>query len=96
MADQQRTPRNPMKTIELTQLSPELSGTIQNVQQEDFVVIINGKPGGHLLWFADEEDAFDHQFTASPQFRHRMNDARERFAQGKGISLEDVRAQLGA
>lgn len=85
-----------MKTIELTQLAPELSGPIQKVQQEDFVVIINGKPGGHLLWFPDEDDAFDHQFTATPEFRKRVKDARQRFAQGKGISLEDVRAQLGA
>jgi hypothetical protein len=57
-----------MKTIELTQLAPELSGPIQAAVQEDFVVIINGKPGGHLLWFADEDDAFDHQITATPQF----------------------------
>jgi hypothetical protein len=42
-----------MKTLELTQLAPELSGPMQAAAQEDFVILINGKPGGHLLWFAD-------------------------------------------
>ena len=85
-----------MKTIELTQLAPELSGPIQAAVQEDFVVIINGKPGGHLLWFADEDDAFDHQITATPQFRQRVSKARQRFSEGRGFSLEEVRSRLGA
>jgi hypothetical protein len=85
-----------MKTLELTQLAPELSGPMQAAAQEDFVILINGKPGGHLLWFADEDDAFDHQLTATPQFKKRVTDARQRFAEGKGTSLEEVRRRLGA
>lgn len=85
-----------MKTIELTQLAPVLSGAIQAASQEDVVVMINGKPGGHLLWFADEDDAFDHQITATPQLRQRVIHARRRFSEGQGISLEEVRSRLGA
>ena len=84
-----------MKTIELSSLTPELAGTMQNSQQEDFVVIINGKPGGHLLWFADEDDAFDHQLTTDPRFKKRVAEARERFADGKGVSAAEAKERLG-
>lgn len=84
-----------MKTIELAQLAPELASSVQSSAEEDLVVIINGKPGGHLLWFADEDDALDHQFTADPRFKQRVADARERFAAGKGVSMNEVQRRLG-
>lgn len=36
---------------------------MQAAAQEDFVIPINGKSERHLLWFASEDDAFDHELT---------------------------------
>jgi len=84
-----------MKTIELSDLAPAIAGAVKASEQEDFVVLIDGKPGGHLLWFANEDDAFEFSLTSDSRFKERVSAARKRFKEGKGIPLDEAKKRFG-
>ncbi len=40
------------------------------------------------------DETFDRQLENHPLFKERVRKSRQQFREGKGISLEDVKAQL--
>jgi hypothetical protein len=52
------------------------------------------KAVGVLRGFSDEDDAFDYELENHPIFKERVRKSRQQFREGKGISLEDVKAEL--
>jgi antitoxin (DNA-binding transcriptional repressor) of toxin-antitoxin stability system len=83
-----------MKTVTLTDLQTDVSKYLELAELEDIIILKEGKPVGVLRGFSDEEDAFDCELENHPLFKERVRQSRQQFREGKGISLEDVKAQL--
>lgn len=83
-----------MKTVTLIELQTDVSKYLELAEVEDIIILKEGKPIGVLRGFSDEEDAFDYDLENHPLFKERVRKSRQQFREGKGISLEDVKAQL--
>jgi hypothetical protein len=83
-----------VKTVTLTHLQTDLSKYLELAELEDIIILKEGKPIGVLRGFYEEDDAFDYDLENHPLFKERVRKSRQQFRAGKGISLEDVKAQL--
>ena len=83
-----------MKTVTLIDLQTDVSKYLELAEVEDIIILKEGKAVGVLRGFSDEDDAFDYDLENHPLFKERVRKSRQQFRQGKGISLEDVKAQL--
>ena len=83
-----------MKTVTLIDLQTDVSKYLELAEVEDIIILKEGKPIGVLRGFSDEDDAFDYDLENHPLFKEIVRKSRQQFRQGKGISLEDVKAQL--
>src|SRR5437870_5556267 len=72
-----------------------LSRYVQLATHEEIVVTRHGRPAAVLIGFEDEDDWFDYQLEHDSRFIARMDAARRSLEAGKGISIEQVRTQLG-
>src|ERR1044071_2114220 len=84
-----------MKRVPLSDVKDDLSRYVQLAAREDIVVTRHGRPAAVLIGFEDEEDWFDYQLEHDPRFVARMEAARRSVEEGRGISIEEVRAELG-
>jgi antitoxin (DNA-binding transcriptional repressor) of toxin-antitoxin stability system len=83
-----------MKTVTLSDLQTDVPKYLELAELEDIIILKEGKPIGVLRGFSDEDDAFDYDLENHPLFKERVRKSRQQFREGKGISLEDVKAQL--
>jgi PHD/YefM family antitoxin component YafN of YafNO toxin-antitoxin module len=83
-----------MKTITVADLQDDVTRYLELAEEEDILILKNGKPIGLLHGFADEEDLFDYQLESDPRFLERVKRARAQFRAGQGIRLEDVKSEL--
>ena len=84
-----------MKRVPLSEVKDDLSRYVQLAAREEIVVTRHGRPAAVLIGFEDEDDWFDYQLEHDPRFIARMEAARRSLAAGEGISMEQVRTQLG-
>jgi len=85
-----------MITVTLGDLTQDVEKYLELAASEDVLILRNGKPAGLLQGFVDEADTFDYELEANPIFLARIEQARAEFRAGKGISIENVRAELAA
>lgn len=86
-----------MKQIQIGEVQKELLRFLIMAQEEDIIVIDEGKPVGYLVGFADEDDWIDYLMLHNEEFQTRLRrslgDAREgrtiAFEKGKLISESD-------
>jgi hypothetical protein len=83
-----------MKMVTVTDLQHDVTRYLELAEEEDILILKNGKPVGFLRGFADEEDLFDYQLESDPRFLERVKRARGQFRAGRGIRLEDVKTEL--
>ena len=83
-----------MKTVTVADLQHNVTHYLELAEEEDILIIKNGKPVGFLRGFADDDDLFDYQLESDPRFLERVKRARAQFRAGQGIRLEDVRTEL--
>lgn len=83
-----------MKKVPLSEVKDDLSRYVQLAAREQIVVTRHGRPAAVLIGFADDDDWFDYQLQHDPRFIARMEAARQSLAAGRGIPLEEVRAQV--
>ncbi len=83
-----------MKTVTVADLQHDVTHYLELAEQEDILIIKNGKPVGFLRGFADDDDLFEYQLESDPRFLERVKRARAQFRAGQGIRLEDVRTEL--
>lgn len=83
-----------VKTVTLTDLQTDLSKYLELAGLEDIIILKEGKPIGVLRGFYDEDDTFDYDLENHPLFKERVKKSSQQFLARKGISLEDVKAQL--
>ena len=84
-----------MKKVPLSEVKDDLSRYVQLAAQEEIVVTRHGRPAAVLIGFEDEDDWFDYQLEHDPRFIARMEAARRSLEAGRGLSIEQVRAELG-
>ena len=84
-----------MKRVPLSEVKDDLSRYVQLAAREEIVVTRHGRPAAVLIGFEDEDDWFDYQLEHDPRFIARMEAARRSLDAGEGISIEQVRTQLG-
>src|SRR5258707_13697076 len=87
--------RGVMKRVPLSEVKDDLSRYVQLATHEEIVVTRHGRPAAVLIGFEDDDDWFDYQLEHDPRFIARMDAARRSLEAGKGISIEQVRSQLG-
>ncbi|HEV8657576.1 MAG TPA: type II toxin-antitoxin system Phd/YefM family antitoxin [Thermoanaerobaculia bacterium] len=84
-----------MKRVPLSEVKDDLSRYVQLAAHEEILVTRHGRPAAVLIGFEDEDDWFDYQLEHDPRFVARMEAARRSLEAGRGISIEEVREQLG-
>ena len=83
-----------MKTVTVADLQHDVTHYLELAEEEDILILKNGKPVGFLRGFADEDDLSDYQLESDPRFLERVKRARAQFRAGRGIRLEDVKTEL--
>jgi PHD/YefM family antitoxin component YafN of YafNO toxin-antitoxin module len=83
-----------MKTVTVTDLQHDVTHYLELAEEEDILILKNGKPVGFLRGFADEDDLFDYQLESDPRFLERVKRARAQCRAGRGIRLEVVKTEL--
>jgi prevent-host-death family protein len=84
-----------MKKVPLSEVKDDLSRYVQLATRKEIVVTRHGRPAAVLIGFEDEDDWFDYQIEHDPRFIARMEAARRSLEAGRGISIEQVRTELG-
>src|ERR1043166_897792 len=84
-----------MKRVPLSEVKDDLSRYVQLAAHEEIVVTRHGRPAAVLIGFEDEDDWFDYQLEHDPRFIARMETARKSLEAGRGLSIEQVRVELG-
>ena len=73
-----------MKQIQISEVQKDLLQFLQMAQEEDIILMHEGKPVGYLVGFADEDDWIDYLMLHNEEFQTRLRrslqDARERRA----------------
>ena len=83
-----------MKTVTVTDLQHNVTHYLELAEEEDILILNNGKPVGFLRGFADEEELFEYELESDPRFLERVKRARAQFRAGRGIRLEDIKTEL--
>jgi len=83
-----------MKTVTVADLQHDVTHYLELAEEEDILIVKNGKPVGFLRGFADEDDLSEYQLESDPRFLERVKRARAQFRAGQGIRLEDVKTEL--
>lgn len=83
-----------MKMVTVADLQHDVIHYLALAEEEDILILKNGKPVGVLRGFTDEDELFDYQLESDPRFLDRVKRARAQFRAGRGIRLEDVKTEL--
>ena len=79
-----------MKKAALSVVKDDLSRYLRLAEKEDVVITRHGRPAGLLVGFQTEDDWFDYRLEHDPRFLERIDAARRRLKEGRGIKIEDV------
>jgi len=80
-----------MKQILLSKVQNDLIQFLQMAQEEDIILIHEGKPVGYLVGFADEEDWIDYLMLHNPEFQDRLRRSLQDAREGRTIAFEKVK-----
>ena len=82
-----------MKKVPIEEVNRDLSGYLQLAETESVVIIRNGQPVGILVGLEDPEDWWEDLMIRDSHFTADIAQARQSLKEGKGISLEELRAK---
>jgi PHD/YefM family antitoxin component YafN of YafNO toxin-antitoxin module len=77
-----------MKQIQLSEVQNALLEFLQVAQEEDVILIHQGKPVGYLVGFADEDDWIDYLMLHDPKFQERLRRSLQDVKKGRTIAFE--------
>ncbi len=84
-----------MKIVEMTDPRFSLDDLLAAVEQEDVLLVENGRPKARLEKF-DEDDWTDWLFEHDPKVIQEAEAERQRLREGQGITWAELEAQLDA
>ena len=82
-----------MKEVPLSEIKDDLSRFLREAENQEIVITRHGKPAGLLIGFESEEDWFDYRLENDPRFLRRIEQARHSLQAGRGIKLENLKAE---
>jgi prevent-host-death family protein len=82
--------RSGLRRVPLSEIEQDISRFLREAEDEEIVIIRNGKPAGVLIGFRSEDDWFDYQLENDPRFFRRIEQARKSLRQGRGVKIENV------
>ena len=77
-----------MKQIQIGEVQNELLRFLKMAQEEDIILINEGKPVGYLVGFADEDDWIDYLMLHDPKFKDKLRRSLQDAREGKTIAFE--------
>ena len=83
-----------MIRVALNEVKDELSRYLRIAEKEDVIITRHGVPAGMLIGFEDPDDWWEELLLRPPRFQERIEQARHSIAEGKGITLEELRSRL--
>jgi hypothetical protein len=78
-----------MKQIQLSEVQKDLLQFLLLAQEEDVILIYEGKPVGYLVGFVDEDDWIDYLMLNNPEFQTRLRRSLQDAREGKTIAFEN-------
>lgn len=82
-----------MRQVPIDEVKSDLSGYLQLAEKESVIMTRDGQPVGILIGLEDAEDWWEELLLRSPRFETEIARARQSLKQGKGISIEELRAR---
>jgi prevent-host-death family protein len=82
-----------MKQVSIEEIKNNLSGYLEIAEKERIVITRDGKPVGILIGLEDTEDWWEELLLRDPRFEAEVAQARQSLREGKGISIEEMRAK---
>ena len=79
-----------MKKVALQDVQAEFPKHLRLAEDEDILIIEDGRPAGVLIGFKSEEDWEDYQLENDPQFLQRIAESRKDIREGRFTRLEDI------
>jgi len=80
-----------MKKVALSTVKDDLSRFLRLAEKEEVVITRHGKAAGILIGFESEDDWFDYRLENDPRFLARVEAARNRLRDGRGVKLESIK-----
>ena len=84
-----------MKQVSMDEVKNDLSGYLQIAEKESVIITRDGQPVGILIGFEDTEDWWEELMLRDPRFQVEIAQARQSLKEGKGISIEEMKAKYG-
>ncbi|MFB2979806.1 prevent-host-death protein [Microseira sp. BLCC-F43] len=78
-----------MEQIQLSEVQKDLLQFLQIAQEEDIILMYEGKPVGYLVGFADEDDWIDYLMLHDPKFQERLRRSVQDAREGRTIAFEN-------
>ena len=83
-----------MIQVPLYEVKNDLSRYLRIAEKEDVIITRHGVPAGILIGIEDPEDWWEEALLRHPLFQKRIAQARQSAREGKGITIEQLRAEL--
>jgi len=83
-----------MKNLDLTQATDSLAAYIQQLEEDQLVVMQDGKPVA-VLMPVTEDELEDISLSKNPEFLAILDQSRTSLQRKGGVSLEQVKQRLG-
>ena len=84
-----------MREVPIDEVKSDLASYLQVAEKEYVIITRQGVPVGILIGLEESEDWWEELLLCSPDFRARIAQARKHLREGKGISIEQMRAKYG-
>ncbi|MCU0565369.1 MAG: type II toxin-antitoxin system prevent-host-death family antitoxin [Oculatellaceae cyanobacterium Prado106] len=82
-----------MKQVPIDEIKNDLPGYLQIAERESVIITRDGQPVGVLIGLEDAEDWWEELILHDPRFEAEIAQARQSLKQGKGISMEEMKAR---
>ena len=82
-----------MKQVSIDEVKNDLPGYLQLAEKESVVITRDSRPVGILIGLEDAEDWWEDLMMRDPRFEAEIAQARQSLKEGKGISIEKLRAK---
>lgn len=79
-----------MKEVALAEIQSDLTRYLELAENEEIIIINNGKPIGILIGLQSDDDLFDYRLENDSRFLKRIQKSRQSLREGKGIKLDDL------
>ena len=80
-----------MKKASLVEVKDHFSQFLHEAEEEQVVITRHGKPAGVLIGFKSEDEWFEYRLLNDSTFMKRIEKARAKIKQGKGIPWEKIK-----